>query len=85
MNGSIIISWTPDLSLYGCIGGKINFATPDDLPLHFDAVLSNCPSSGTLQVNNATIVYGTSITVTVGKDVKTFTACTDMGNGGMCQ
>jgi hypothetical protein len=85
VNGSIIITWTPDLSLYGCIGGKINFTTPDAAPLHFDTVLSTCPSSGTLQVNNATIVYGTPITVTVGTDVKTFNACTDMGNGGMCQ
>lgn len=80
INGSIGISWNPAY----CASGIITFTTAADTPLHYAAILDTCPVSGTLQVNNATIVYGSPITVTVGTLEWTYLDCVDMdmaGNG----
>ena len=86
INGSITITWSPDLSLYGCIGGTITYTTAVATPLHYVTSLAadKCPASGTLVINNATIVYGNPIVVTVGNDQKTFATCSQMDNNGLC-
>ncbi len=82
IDGSIGLSWQPDLSQYGCVPGTITIGTGVATPIH---TLSGaeCPASGTVTVNNATIVFGSPVTVTVGSDVKTFSSCTLMG-GDSC-
>lgn len=90
VNGSITISWTPDLSAYGCVAGIITFTTADATPIHMPVVANyvTCPTSGVLTVNNATIEYGkpplTGVTVTVGMDSASYPDCYSIGNGGMC-
>jgi hypothetical protein len=84
INGSITITWTPDLSVYGCIGGTITFTTAQATPLHYSIPASNCPASGTLVINNATIIYGNPIVIKVGNDQKTFNSCAEMDHDGLC-
>ncbi len=82
INGRITIDWNPDVS--GCIEGIFDFTTADATPLTYTiADYWSCPVSGTLQINNATIVYGSPITVTVGSTSITYTSCDQMG-GAMC-
>lgn len=84
INGSVNISWTPDLSQWGCANGTYTFTTA--APIHTpSASLTECPTSGILQVNNATIQFNSneSVEVTVGTLSETFPSCQDIG-GGMC-
>jgi len=88
VNGSVTITWTPDLSIFGCRSGRITFTTADATPLHYFDNLDTCPDSGTLQVNNATIVYygpddPTHIVVSVGALSVPLIDCTYM-EGGIC-
>jgi hypothetical protein len=88
VNGSVTISWTPDLSAFGCKSGRVTFTTADATPLHFAAPDSTCPSSGTLQINNATIVYygaedPGNILITVGTGTASVPDCTWL-QGGIC-
>jgi len=89
VNGSITIGWTPDLSALGCKSGRITFTTSDLTPLHFATLDSTCPSSGTLQVNNATISYYdpnidvNNIVITVGTSSASVPDCTGL-QGGIC-
>ena len=86
VNGSVITTWTPDLSAFGCKSGIITFTTADATPLHYSDSMDDCPDSGTLQVNNATIVYfgpddPTHIVVTVGTVSLPLDDCLSMPNG----
>ncbi len=85
INGSVSIAWTPDLSQWGCLNGTYAFTTAVGTPVH-TPLLSNCPTSGTVQVNNATIQYNTdqTVTVSVGTLTETFSDCDSLGGGGMC-
>jgi hypothetical protein len=84
VNGSVTITWTPDLSFLGCKSGMVTFTTADATPLHFINNLDTCPDSGTLQVNNATIVYNPgNIVITVGTGTISFSDCSLM-QGGIC-
>jgi|GEM_PF-5689678 len=87
INGGVTIGWTPDISQWGCLNGTYNFSTADGTPIHTPAI-GGCPTSGTLQVNNATIQYGvplgTHVTVTINGISKIFPDCTYLG-GGMCR
>lgn len=83
LNGSIIIVWSPAV----CRSGIITFTTADATPMHYLTISDTCPVSGTLKVNNATIVFGSPITVTVGGTTWNYTDCYDMemAGSGMCQ
>ncbi|OGW35997.1 MAG: hypothetical protein A2X58_09145 [Nitrospirae bacterium GWC2_56_14] len=88
VNGSVTITWTPDLSIFGCRSGRITFTTADATPLHYLSNLDTCPDSGTLQVNNATIVYygpddPNNIVITVGAVSVVRPDCSSM-EGGIC-
>jgi hypothetical protein len=88
VNGSVTITWTPDLSIFGCKSGRITFTTADATPLHYFNNLDTCPDSGTLQINNATIVYfgpddPSNIVITVGALSVTRPNCLSM-EGGIC-
>jgi hypothetical protein len=88
MNGSVTITWTPDLSIFGCKSGRITFTTADATPLHYLNNSDTCPDSGTLQVNNATIVYygpddPNHIVVSVGALSAPLIDCTYL-EGGIC-
>ncbi len=91
INGSITITWTPDLSALGCLSGTITFTTDDLTPIHMPVVayFLTCPTSGVLRINNATIEYGkpsgTQVTVTVGTDSKVYSSCNLLPSGGLCQ
>jgi hypothetical protein len=85
INGRVGISWTPDLSQWGCLQGNYDFTTL--APVH-TAVTDYCPSSGSVRVNNAVIQFGvptgTNVKVTLdGGPSEVFTDCTYLG-GGMC-
>jgi hypothetical protein len=86
INGSIAIGWSPDMSQLGCLNGTYNITTDDLTPIHSPDGFS-CPTSGTLQVNNATIEFGkpsgSEITVTVDGIAEVFADCYSLG-GGMC-
>jgi hypothetical protein len=85
INGSITIAWVPDLSQWGCLNGTYTFTTIDDIhtPRFY-----HCPTSGTLQVNNATIEFGkpsgTQVTVTLNGISKVYANCDALG-GGLCR
>lgn len=87
INGSISIVWSPDLSQWGCLNGTYTFTTANSTPIHTPGY--GCPTSGTVQVNNATIEFGkpsgTMVTVTLtGTGLsEVFSDCMSMG-GGMC-
>jgi hypothetical protein len=82
LNGSIGIVWNPLV----CASGIITFTTADATPLHYASGAETCPDRGTLQVNNATIVYGTPILVTVNGVTVPYADCAamDMAGNGMC-
>jgi hypothetical protein len=84
LNGAVNLAWTPDLSQWGCMAGTYTFTTATNTPVHTPFGYG-CPTSGTLQVNNATIEYGkpsgTQVTVTIGTLSETFAGCTAMGSG----
>jgi hypothetical protein len=84
LNGAINLAWTPDLSQWGCMAGTYTFTTAPGTPIHTLFGIG-CPTSGTLQVNNATIEYGkpsgTQVTVTIGTLSETFASCNAMGSG----
>jgi len=88
INGSITISWSPDLSQWGCLNGTYNFTTAAGTPIHV-ASGDFCPTSGVMQVNNALIEFGVpvlnNVTVTLlpGGPSEVFADCLSMG-GGMC-
>jgi len=84
INCSITITWTPDLSAYGCIGGTTTFTTAEATPLHYSIPASKCPATGTLVINNATIIFGNPIVVKVGNDQTTFASCAEMDHNGLC-
>lgn len=85
INGSVTINWTPDLSQWGCLNGTYNFTTITPI---YTGALSYCPTSGILQVNNATIEFGVpsgswvTVTLTGGASAE-FPDCDYLG-GGMC-
>jgi hypothetical protein len=88
VNGTVNISWVPDLSQYGCSGGNYVFTTAVGTPLHTPAPFAtSCPTSGTATVNSATIEFGkpagVQVTVTVGGASETFVDCDSLGSG-MC-
>ncbi|OGW39891.1 MAG: hypothetical protein A2X58_01575 [Nitrospirae bacterium GWC2_56_14] len=82
-NGRVIINYTPDEA--GCIEGVVDITTPTDKPLVMTSADGySCPVSGTLKVNNATIVFGSPITITVGTQAPVnYADCTALG-GGVC-
>jgi hypothetical protein len=84
LNGAVNLAWTPDLSQWGCLAGTYTFTTAANTPIHTPFGIG-CPTSGTLQVNNATIEYGkpsgTQVTVTIGTLSETFANCSALGNG----
>ena len=87
INGSVTISWSPDLSQWGCLNGTYVFTTAALTPMHW-APADYCPSSGTVQVNNAVIEFGkpsgTMVTVSlIGGPSEVFSDCEAMG-GDMC-
>jgi hypothetical protein len=86
INGAVTLTWTPDLSQWGCLAGTYTFSTATGTPVHTPHLYS-CPTSGTVQVNNATIEFGkpsgTQVTVTVGTLSETFSDCNSLG-GGLC-
>jgi hypothetical protein len=91
LNGTISLSWAPDLSSSGCIPGSISISTAVADPLIYDYTNYSCPVSGTLTINNATVAYGTSsgtatdIIVTVNGTSQTFASCDALESaGGMC-
>lgn len=82
-NGRVIINYTPDDA--GCFEGVFDITTPADKPLVLTSADGYiCPVSGTLKVNNATIVFGSPITITVGTQAPVnYADCTALG-GGVC-
>jgi hypothetical protein len=84
INGSVTISWNPDLSQWGCLNGTYTFTTAAGTPIHTPWI-SYCPTSGTVQVNNATIQFNPdqTVTVSIGGLSETFEDCESLGNG-MC-
>jgi hypothetical protein len=92
INGTITMSWVPDLTAYGCLPGSITLATDEADPLTYEfATGYSCPVSGTLTINNALIEFGTSsgtatdIIVTVNGVSETYPSCTALeATGGMC-
>lgn len=82
LNGSIVTVFSPA----NCAAGTVTFTTAESTPLTFTNELDECPNSGTIQVNNATIVFGTPIAVTVNGVTQYYTDCLDMENAGngMC-
>ncbi len=92
INGSITLSWVPDLTAYGCLPGSITFATDEADPLIYKSATGySCPVSGTLSINNAVIEFGTSsgtatdIIVTVNGSSEVYPSCTALeATGGMC-
>ena len=87
LNGSVTISWSPDMSQWGCLNGTYSFTTAAGTPVQ-TLFPNTCPSSGTVQVNNATIEYGkpsgTQVTITVNGFSEIFADCDSLG-GGMCR
>lgn len=77
------------MSQYGCLNRTYVFTTAAGTPLHWGPADYYCPSSGIIQVNNATIAYGTpsgnNVTVTLlpSGPSEVFSDCMSMG-GGMC-
>jgi hypothetical protein len=92
MNGSISVSWVPDLSASGCLPGSISISTVEADPLTYTfASGSICPISGTLTINNATVEFGTSsgtatdIIVTVNGTSQAYPSCFALdAAGGAC-
>ncbi len=82
LNGSIVTVFSPA----DCAAGTVTFITAESTPLTFDSELDECPNSGTIQVNNATIVFGTPIAVTVNGVTLNYTDCLAMesAGNGMC-
>ena len=87
LNGTISIVWDP---MY-CASGTITFTTAENTPLRYTDIYDTCPDSGTLQVNNATIVYDKDnlinpILVTVNGVTYPFANCAamDAAGDGMC-
>ncbi len=83
LNGTMSITWSPsDPNV--CVPGSLTATTVT--PLHYVSETAywngDCPISGELTVNNADIVFGTSITVTVGTDVATYPSCYDFTIAG---
>lgn len=81
LNGSISLVWSPAY----CQSGTITFTTADATPMHYASISDTCPDTGTVQVNNATIVFEpTQITVTAGGTSQTYPDCTamEMANNG---
>jgi hypothetical protein len=78
LNGTISISWTPDMG-GNCMPGAITLATI--VPIHSAA--GACPTSGTITANNATIEFGNpdppQVTVSVGGDSRVFSDCSFSG------
>ncbi len=62
------------------------FTTAEGTPLTFTDEFDECPNTGTIQVNNATIVFGTPIAVTVNGVTQNYADCTAMDSAGygMC-
>jgi hypothetical protein len=66
LNGVIDINWEPDLSASGCLPGQITITTPDATPRTYTLLTGySCPVSGSVQFNNSSITYGTSIQVSL--------------------
>jgi hypothetical protein len=93
INGTVTVSWVPDLSAYGCLPGSVVFTTLESDPLVINSLNSfTCPVSGTLTVNNATVEFGTSSTtgsgidVTVNGTTTNYASCIEleMAGGGSC-
>lgn len=88
INGSVSISWSPDLSQWGCLNGTYVFTTAPGTPIHWGP-FDYCPTSGTVQVNNAKIEFGKpsgyKVTVTLQPNgpSEVFYDCDSLG-GGMC-
>jgi len=82
LNGSIVTVFNPA----NCAAGTVTFTTAESTPLTFDSAIDDCPNSGTIQVNNATIVFGAPIAVTVNGTTKTYLDCAamDIAGNGMC-
>jgi hypothetical protein len=82
LNGSIVMVFSPA----DCASGTVTFTTEESTPLTFTDEFDECPNSGTVQVNNATIVFGTQIAVTVNGTTKTYGDCfaMDAAGYGMC-
>ncbi len=86
INGRVTINWSPDLSQWGCVNGSYDFTTIS--PIHTADAFS-CPTSGVIQVNNATVEFASNYQVTVtltdnsGTVSEVFTDCTYLGQG-MC-
>jgi hypothetical protein len=82
LNGSIVTVFSPA----NCASGTVTFTTAESTPLTFDSAIDDCPNSGTIQVNNATIVFGTPIAVTVNGTTQYYADCLAMeiAGNGMC-
>lgn len=82
LNGSIVTVFSPA----NCAAGTVTFTTAESTPLTFTNEFDDCPNSGTIQVNNATIVFGTPIAVTVNGTTQYYTDCLAMefAGNGMC-
>ena len=82
MNGGIVFTFSPA----SCAAGTVTFTTAEATPLHFANYYDDCPDSGTLQVNNATIMFKglDGIDVTVNGVTENYSSCSTMefaGNG----
>jgi hypothetical protein len=82
LNGTLSVVWNPLV----CASGTITFTTADATPLHYSSISDTCPDTGTLQVNNAAIVFGTTIYVTVNGVTYPYASCVAMeaAGDGMC-
>ena len=82
LNGSIVVVFTG----VSCASGTTTFTTAEATPLHFTDEYDECPNSGTIQVNNATIMFGNPIEVTVNGVTKQYADCwaMDAAGNGMC-
>lgn len=70
VEGIIDVSRSPDLSLSGCLDGRLNISMPNlAATLEYKAASGyNCPISGVIKANNSSITYGVGVPIHVTLD-----------------
>jgi hypothetical protein len=92
MDGTVTMSWAPDMTAYGCLAGALNISTLETDPIAYTYAGGFCPVSGTLSINNATIEFGstsgtsTDILVSVNNGTpQVYSSCSSLDlAGSMC-
>jgi hypothetical protein len=89
LNGTIDITFAPEMAPTGCQSGKVTISTVSTAPRVFTTAGGTCPQQGTVNINNASINYdpGQPIDVTIGNGApQTFADCAALAAaGGSCK